>query len=340
MTIIDYKITKFQVLDLIKGDLVTFPGFTFKMNLDIGLGLPVCEITTNSNSLFRSINSVEIGKVFKIVIDDEEYEFVILQYSSIQKTGGLKFICMLNNLEYINKCKQSYVEGSSIDALKSITSTPVIADDITTNDNQIWIQDNIPDRIYAKNILLHSNCENDHLLYYVDLEGKLIVKNYNDLITEETDKIFGGEDATIELTPVTVESIPASFKFNVEGNQVVSSQEADKDSYKEDNTGEMINSSTVIIDNGNTHDNYFISYNWNNTRYCKMMKRLYTTHVKRSDFLYPLDVITFGSTTDNSDLEKMPDLIGKNFIISGVETTISEMVLSQRIRFCAIEEEE
>jgi hypothetical protein len=314
--------------------MINMPEFSVKFTEELGLGIPMVTIEYKIEFLYDVINTLYLDKPFVINFNNINFNYKIVHYHMPDELN-VSIIGFLDNLDFIQVAKQSYYEGNSIDAIRQIASLPVITS-VKTDDKQIWIQDNVPDKRFCVDTLLHSNLPNDHLIYYINKSGKLIINSYNDTIKAPTITLGSGSS---DLGPrqIMLECIPTSFRYLVQNNQYIANQNADLDSYTSNLTSDLSKTYSVGIDCGNVNQNYYSAYNYNNNRYLDMMTHLYAVRTNSNKFVNPMDVIRVLAYPDHHGLSDMPSIVNQNFLVVKVDTRLdTNSILSQTIYFCRI----
>lgn len=329
------KNTKIQINNIVNsGDISGSKDFSFSFSEEIGLSVPSIIINFRVDFISIVSDNIYLDKPFEVNFKGVKTKWKICHYSMpdenhLTVTGVPDYID-----KFIHQNNQSYIDGSSIDAIKSVNSLSVVIDEIS-DDKQIWIQDNISDKDYLKDILLHSNIVDDHLLYYIDFEGNLKIKSYNKLVLKNT-YTYGEDTSDLGFNQFIIESIPISFRLKVLNNQYINNQNISIDTYNGDATGNSSNTGSIGIDCGNVGVNYYKSFNSNNSRYLSMMSKIYSLQTKNRVLVKPLDTFKVTTYHDNTSLGTTPLFINKTFVITKVNTSYSDGSLVQRLWFCKI----
>jgi len=318
-------------------DLALLPGFTFTITEDLGASLPVMSVDFNLNYIVVLATSLVRGTVVTLTFQGKVSDWILMHFST-PTPDTVNLLLVPNYQDYVDKAKQSYIKGTSLDAINQLTTINVQTNNVITNDSQIWIQDNICDREFVVSTLLHSNMPDDHLLFATNIFGTLNIINYNTLIKTNTITI-GGTNGDITNQYFTVEMLPVSLYLKANFTQYAVTADGELDSYIDSDTGAESNSFRVAIDCGNTYSGYWSSFNNNISKYCNMMSVVYgVTNSRANIIVSPLDVIKVLSYAGNDyNTKDAPSIVGNNFVVTKTITKRgTDNIVTQQIWFGAI----
>ncbi|BCG50071.1 hypothetical protein [Ralstonia phage RP13] len=331
------KNAKLEITGIIGStNIAGLPGFKFSINEEIGLSMPIMQITFTINLLKYAVDDIKLDQEFTLNRDNQKTSWKIANFT-MPDENTINIIAFLNSYGFIHENKQSSTSGTSLDAIQSITSLPVkINSPAKLGDKQIWIQDNISDQSYCYNTLLHSNPKDTFFLYTVSSDGTLYINDYASLIQTPT-VTFGGKDSDISYHQILIETIPISFRLRVLNSQFISKQQVAQDSYAGKDTSDLSNIYAVGLDCGNTYEGYDLAYNTINSYYLTFLEKLYSFNSRGGKYVKPLDVIKMDTYVDNSNTAVKSSMIGKNYIVTKVFTSQDDdSVMNQRIWFARI----
>lgn len=304
-----------------------------RLEQDIGFSAPLLVINVQIPSSI-SVKNLKVGKEFNLTIDSKVYNFYVVNFTKLGSSYNI--ISYLNVMDFMEKNNQFSNEDTFIETVKKITSIKIDTKS-SSSDKQIWIQDNITDKDFIKQSILHSKTDS-LLLTSIQLDKILKLITYNEILQGKEIQLSHQSTSGISFESIDVESTPVSFTRQVNAKLGIITQPAYIDEYKNNTeVSDISKINRVSIDAGNVYLDYYKSFVENQINYAKLLSKLLSTTTNTINSFKPLDLIILKSVAEQSSLKDDFDFLNKKFVVIRVVTDISANKATQKIYFSRIE---
>lgn len=317
-------------------DPTSSPNFSFLLREEIGLSLPICNISFNTD-LIEVQHKLGNNRKFTLKLNDEDYDFVTAKVTAGQSSYNLQGIS--DNIDFLNKSKQFSDEGTVIDIINKSEFITVDSDNLVSDDSQVWINYNQPERNFIRSMLEHSYInDSDFIIYAMKSKDVLLLRSYNKLIAGKPKWDFGTTLLSkYRVSNIEFETIPV-YQYQMLVNKTgVETAPGFNNNYNSNYKSET--SSMIMIDAGNCYDKYFSSSISNMSNYGKLYEKLYNLTFPNYIGVKPLDTLIIRQAdTYGDDMDS--ELISESMIVLRVDTSFKNGSISQQIYFARINDSE